>query len=182
MRLIGKTIGSLLQVDHMSLRNGVARVRITLPLNDLVRLDRMLRVLSKDVIHIQYRYERLVDRCRDCMMLNHDGLACPRSLETSADQGMQSETAVISLISVFPNFKIPSQAEQSSIGVQCVFIVGLSFVSRSISSLWPRSDFDFGLSIFVDLDSPTSLALTSLLGDLFGAGFIFWSSYCSLGT
>ncbi|KAL6125170.1 hypothetical protein ACLB2K_073229 [Fragaria x ananassa] len=97
MRLIGKTIGSLLQVDHMSPRNGVARVRMTLPLNDLVRLDRMLRVLSEDVIHIQYRYERLVDRCRDCMVLNHDGLACPRSLETSADQGMQSETAVVTV-------------------------------------------------------------------------------------
>ena len=63
------------------------------------------------------------------------------------------------------------QAEQSSIGAQCVFIVGLSFVSRSISSLWTLRNFDIGLAIFVDLDSPTSL-----LGDLFGAGFIFWSS------
>ncbi|KAL6125328.1 hypothetical protein ACLB2K_073387 [Fragaria x ananassa] len=36
-----------------------------------------------DVLQVSYCYERLLGRCRDCMMINHGGIRCPRVLEDS---------------------------------------------------------------------------------------------------
>lgn len=54
-----------------------------------MRLDIRLSVSPKDVINVQYKYKRVVGRCRDCMMLNHSGQACPRTLETATDPSGQ---------------------------------------------------------------------------------------------
>ncbi|KAL6127653.1 hypothetical protein ACLB2K_071016 [Fragaria x ananassa] len=79
LRLVGETIRLVLNVDQAGLRRGSTRVRVTLPLNSLVRKDRRLRVSPEDMIRVQYRYERLVGLCRDCMMLNHGGIPCPNA-------------------------------------------------------------------------------------------------------
>ncbi|KAL6218681.1 hypothetical protein ACLB2K_011891 [Fragaria x ananassa] len=50
MRLVAETIGVVLQVDHDGLQRGLARVRITLPLNQPVRLDRRIRVSPTNVL------------------------------------------------------------------------------------------------------------------------------------
>ncbi|KAL6217689.1 hypothetical protein ACLB2K_010906 [Fragaria x ananassa] len=49
-KLIGETVGELLHVDYPSINKGVARVRLTLPLNNLVRLERCIRVSLEDVL------------------------------------------------------------------------------------------------------------------------------------
>ncbi|KAL6130797.1 hypothetical protein ACLB2K_069176 [Fragaria x ananassa] len=70
-RLVAETIGAVLQVDNGGFQRGLARVRITLPLNQPVRLDRRIRVSPTDVLQVIYRYERLVERCRTCSMLGY---------------------------------------------------------------------------------------------------------------
>ncbi|KAL6129437.1 hypothetical protein ACLB2K_072787 [Fragaria x ananassa] len=82
-RLVGETIGPILQIDQSGLNRSNARVHITLPLNDPVRLERRIRVSLVDVLQVSYCYERLLGCCRDCMMINHGGLRCPRVLEDS---------------------------------------------------------------------------------------------------
>ncbi|KAL6176080.1 hypothetical protein ACLB2K_052716 [Fragaria x ananassa] len=79
--LVGKTIGPVLNIDQSGLMIGSTRVSVTLPLNNLVCIDRCLHVSLEDVIKVQYRYERLVSLCRDCMMLNHGGMVCPKAQE-----------------------------------------------------------------------------------------------------
>ncbi|KAL6140618.1 hypothetical protein ACLB2K_058916 [Fragaria x ananassa] len=76
-RLVGETTDPVLQVNERGINNGLVRVRLTLHLHDLVRLERRIRVSSKDVITVKFRYERLLERCRDCAMINHRGLPCP---------------------------------------------------------------------------------------------------------
>ncbi|KAL6214420.1 hypothetical protein ACLB2K_013854 [Fragaria x ananassa] len=49
-KLIEKTIGEMLQVDYPGINKGVARVRLTLPLNNPVRLERCIRVSLEDVL------------------------------------------------------------------------------------------------------------------------------------
>nr|XP_011459640.1 PREDICTED: uncharacterized protein LOC105350015 [Fragaria vesca subsp. vesca] len=43
-KLIGETIGEVLQVDHPDINKGVARVRLTLPLHNPMRLERRSRM------------------------------------------------------------------------------------------------------------------------------------------
>ncbi|KAL6144890.1 hypothetical protein ACLB2K_055580 [Fragaria x ananassa] len=80
-RLVVETIGVVLQVDHGGFQRGLARVRVTLPLNQPVRLDRRIRVSPMDVLQVTYKYERLIGRCRTCSMLNHDEETCPLESE-----------------------------------------------------------------------------------------------------
>ncbi|KAL6225665.1 hypothetical protein ACLB2K_004514 [Fragaria x ananassa] len=49
-QLVGETIGPVLKVDERGINNGLVRVRLTLPLHDLVRLERRIRVSPEDVI------------------------------------------------------------------------------------------------------------------------------------
>ncbi|KAL6225033.1 hypothetical protein ACLB2K_003885 [Fragaria x ananassa] len=50
-RLVGETIGLVLQVDERGINNGLVRVRrLTLPLHDPVRLERRIRISPEDVI------------------------------------------------------------------------------------------------------------------------------------
>ncbi|KAL6223408.1 hypothetical protein ACLB2K_006795 [Fragaria x ananassa] len=84
----GETIEHVLNVDQAGLRRGSTRVRITLPLNCPVRMDKRLHVSPEDVIWVQYMYERLVGLCRDCMMLNHGGLPCPNAQEAEEGTGV----------------------------------------------------------------------------------------------
>ncbi len=79
LQLVGETIRPVLNVDQVGLRRGSTRVRVTLPLNSPVRMDRRLHVSPEDVIKVQYMYERLVGLCRGFMMLNHGGLPCPNA-------------------------------------------------------------------------------------------------------
>ncbi|KAL6178653.1 hypothetical protein ACLB2K_050171 [Fragaria x ananassa] len=81
VRLVGKTIGLVLNINQSGLMIGSTRVSVTLTLNNLVRIDRCLHVSPKYVIKVQYMYERLVGLCRDCMMLNHGGMVCPKAQE-----------------------------------------------------------------------------------------------------
>ncbi|KAL6211663.1 hypothetical protein ACLB2K_016886 [Fragaria x ananassa] len=67
--------------DQSDLNRGNARVCITLPLNDPVRLEHGIRVSPVDVLQVSYSNGRLLGRCRDYMMINHGGLRCPRVLE-----------------------------------------------------------------------------------------------------
>ncbi|KAL6209361.1 hypothetical protein ACLB2K_020303 [Fragaria x ananassa] len=76
VRLIGETIGDVLGVDGQGVRLGNPRVRVSLPLNELVWLSRWVRVSPVDVLELFFRYERLLGRCRDCAMINHGGLRC----------------------------------------------------------------------------------------------------------
>ncbi|KAL6199257.1 hypothetical protein ACLB2K_029043 [Fragaria x ananassa] len=77
-RLVRETIDPVLQVDERGINNELVRVRLTLPLHDLVRLERTIRVSPEDLITVKFRYERLLGRCRDCTMINHGGgLPCP---------------------------------------------------------------------------------------------------------
>ncbi|KAL6196425.1 hypothetical protein ACLB2K_032040 [Fragaria x ananassa] len=77
-RLVRETIDPVLQVDERGINNGLVRVRLTLPLHDLVRLETRIRVSPEDLITVKFRYERLLGRCRDCIMINHGGgLPCP---------------------------------------------------------------------------------------------------------
>ncbi|KAL6183241.1 hypothetical protein ACLB2K_044652 [Fragaria x ananassa] len=55
VRLVGETIRSVLQVDRVGLRNGLASVRITLPLHHHVRVNKRLKVSPEDLIHVNYR-------------------------------------------------------------------------------------------------------------------------------
>ncbi|KAL6127181.1 hypothetical protein ACLB2K_075223 [Fragaria x ananassa] len=87
LRLVVETIRLVLNVDQAGLRRGSTRVRVTLPLNSLVRKDRRLRVSPEDVIRVQYRYERFVGLCRDCMMLNHGGIPCPNAQDAEEGTG-----------------------------------------------------------------------------------------------
>ncbi|KAL6219559.1 hypothetical protein ACLB2K_007318 [Fragaria x ananassa] len=86
--LVGDTIRPILNVDQVRLRRGSTRVRVTLPLNSPMRMDRRLRVSLEDVIWVQYKYESLVGLCRDCMMLNHGGLPCPNAQEAEEGTGV----------------------------------------------------------------------------------------------
>ncbi|KAM5587203.1 hypothetical protein ABKV19_005910 [Rosa sericea] len=85
VRLVGGTIGDVLEVDRVALRHGEARVRLTLPIDDPVRLDRRVRVSPVDVLTLRFRYERLLGRCRLCALLNHGGQRCPREDEVEVD-------------------------------------------------------------------------------------------------
>ncbi|KAL6180977.1 hypothetical protein ACLB2K_047635 [Fragaria x ananassa] len=60
IQLIGKTIGLVLNIDQSGLMKGSTRVSVTLPLNNLVRIDRCLHVSPEDVINVQYMYESLM--------------------------------------------------------------------------------------------------------------------------
>ena len=53
--LVGETIDPSLQVDNAGFQCGVARVRLTLPLNAPVRLERRIRVSLIDVILVKFR-------------------------------------------------------------------------------------------------------------------------------
>ncbi|KAL6190958.1 hypothetical protein ACLB2K_037352 [Fragaria x ananassa] len=87
LRLVGETIRPVVNVDQAGLRRGSIRVRVTLPLNSQVRKDKRLHVSPKDVIRVQYRYERLVVLCKDCMMLNHGGIPCPNAQDAEEGTG-----------------------------------------------------------------------------------------------
>ncbi|KAL6206154.1 hypothetical protein ACLB2K_023403 [Fragaria x ananassa] len=54
------------------------RVCLTLSLDEPVKMQRRIRVSPIDVLEIDVRYERLVDRYCECSMLIHGGLPCPR--------------------------------------------------------------------------------------------------------
>ncbi|KAL6176854.1 hypothetical protein ACLB2K_053486 [Fragaria x ananassa] len=82
-RLVGETIGPVLQVDEPSTNCLLVRVCVTFPLNTLVRLDKRLRVSPIGVIQVKVKYERLLRRCTDCIMINHKELCCPRRLEVA---------------------------------------------------------------------------------------------------
>ncbi|KAL6141294.1 hypothetical protein ACLB2K_059584 [Fragaria x ananassa] len=58
-KLVSETIGPVLQVDNLDINHGLVRVRLTLPLNDIVRLDRRIRVSPIDVITVKFKYDRL---------------------------------------------------------------------------------------------------------------------------
>ncbi|XP_062020904.1 uncharacterized protein LOC133737342 [Rosa rugosa] len=60
IRLVGETIGEVLQVDQTALRQGSAHVRLVLPINDSVRLNRRVRVSPIDILTLQFLYERLL--------------------------------------------------------------------------------------------------------------------------
>ncbi|KAL6202271.1 hypothetical protein ACLB2K_025979 [Fragaria x ananassa] len=77
MRLVGETIGPIMQVDLAALRCGEARVLLSLPLHNPVRLKQRLWVSLLDVITVTYKYERLLGSCRVCMRIDHGGLPCP---------------------------------------------------------------------------------------------------------
>ncbi|KAL6219110.1 hypothetical protein ACLB2K_012316 [Fragaria x ananassa] len=82
-----ETIGPILKVDQVGLRRGSTLMRVMLPLNSPVRMDRRLRLSPEDVIKVQYRYERLVGLCKDCLILNHGGFPCPNAQETEEGTG-----------------------------------------------------------------------------------------------
>ena len=92
-RLVGETIGPVLQVDTRSFTQGRVRVRLTLSLHDPVFLHRRLRISPEDIITVEYRYERLLGRCGNCMMINHGGLRCPRVEEMSSDEPVTESPA-----------------------------------------------------------------------------------------
>ncbi|KAL6225618.1 hypothetical protein ACLB2K_004467 [Fragaria x ananassa] len=77
-RLVCETIGLVLIVDQNNINQGIVRVRLTLSLDEPVKMQPWIRFFPIDVLEIDFRYERLVGRCRDCFMLNHGGLLCPR--------------------------------------------------------------------------------------------------------
>ncbi|XP_024200486.1 uncharacterized protein LOC112203799 [Rosa chinensis] len=85
VRLVGGTIKGVLEVDRLALRLGDALVRITLAINDSVRLDHRVRVSPTDVLTLQFQYERLLGQCRLCASLNHGGQRCPREDESESD-------------------------------------------------------------------------------------------------
>ncbi|PRQ29903.1 hypothetical protein RchiOBHm_Chr5g0018871 [Rosa chinensis] len=95
VRLVGGTIGEVLEVDRPALRRGDARVRLVLSIHDPVHLDRRVRVSPSDVLTLRFRYERLLGRCHSCAMLNHGGQRCLRVDELAADAGAEqgSQTA-----------------------------------------------------------------------------------------
>nr|XP_011470510.1 PREDICTED: uncharacterized protein At4g02000-like [Fragaria vesca subsp. vesca] len=119
-RLVAETIGAVLQVDNGGFQRGLARVRITLPLNQPVRLDRRIRVSPTDVLQVIYRYERLVGRCRTCFMLNHGGEACPRETEEVVDLGSEAPRAPVPPPIVFranstPTLTVPNSPSLASL-------------------------------------------------------------------
>ena len=76
-RLVGETIGPVLEVDNRGINHGVVQVRLTLPLYEPVRLDRRIRVSPIDVITMKFSYGELLGRCRTYAMINHGGLPYP---------------------------------------------------------------------------------------------------------
>ncbi|KAL6144229.1 hypothetical protein ACLB2K_054924 [Fragaria x ananassa] len=70
--LVGKTIVPVLQVDQQGINSGQIRVCLTLPLNDLVRPKRRIRVSLEDVLTVKFRYDQLLGLCRDCFTINHE--------------------------------------------------------------------------------------------------------------
>ncbi|XP_004308583.1 PREDICTED: uncharacterized protein LOC101297012 [Fragaria vesca subsp. vesca] len=97
-RLVGETIGSVLQVDQHGINREIVRVRLTLMLDEPVRLTRRIRVSPTDVLEVQFRYERLWHWCRVCSMLNHGGLPCPREQEAEAPAVIPSLVATPSMV------------------------------------------------------------------------------------
>ncbi|XP_024161644.1 uncharacterized protein LOC112168940 [Rosa chinensis] len=89
VRLVGRTIGEVLEVDRPALRRGDARVKLVLSIHDLVRLNRTVRVSPSDVLTLRFRYKRLLGRCHSCAMLNHGGQRCPRVDELEVDAGAE---------------------------------------------------------------------------------------------
>ncbi|KAL6199174.1 hypothetical protein ACLB2K_028960 [Fragaria x ananassa] len=75
-RLVAETIDIVLQVDNGGFQHGLACVCLTLPLHQLVRLERQIRVFPVDFLMVQYKYERLLGRCQTCEMINHGGEVC----------------------------------------------------------------------------------------------------------
>lgn len=78
MNLIGETIGPVLMVDQQVLHRKVARVKVSLPLNEQVQLSQRISVSLVVVIELQFKYKRLLGRCRDWSMINHCHAPCPR--------------------------------------------------------------------------------------------------------
>ncbi|KAL6145236.1 hypothetical protein ACLB2K_055924 [Fragaria x ananassa] len=77
----------MLKIDEHGISRGTVHVRVSLPLNDLMLLEKRLRVSPTDVIKSSlFTYERLLERCRACMMINHVGLRCPRPMEADPVQ------------------------------------------------------------------------------------------------
>ncbi|KAL6218078.1 hypothetical protein ACLB2K_011295 [Fragaria x ananassa] len=84
VRLVGETIGPVLGVDGQGLRSGNLWVRVSLHLNERVRLSCRVRVSPVDVIELHFRYERMFERCRVCSMISHGGQRCPIMAEAEA--------------------------------------------------------------------------------------------------
>lgn len=59
-KVVGKNLGFFLLVNQTGIHQGIARVRVSLPLNNPVHLQCRLQVLLADVIEVQFRYERLL--------------------------------------------------------------------------------------------------------------------------
>lgn len=73
VRLVGETIGPAVQMDPEVLGRGTTRVRLVHPLNAPVKANQRLRVSPSDIITVEYKYERLIGRCRTCFRLGHGG-------------------------------------------------------------------------------------------------------------
>ncbi|XP_024164295.1 uncharacterized protein LOC112171328 [Rosa chinensis] len=91
VRLVGGTIREVLEVDRVALRRGEARVRLTLPINDPVRLDSRVRVSPIDILTLRFRYERLLGRCSLCALLNHGRQRCLREGEVEVDTVVEED-------------------------------------------------------------------------------------------
>ncbi|KAM5587295.1 hypothetical protein ABKV19_005960 [Rosa sericea] len=135
VRLVGGTIGEVMEVDRTVLRRGDARVRLVLSINDPVRLNRRVRVSPVDVLTLRFRYERLLGRCHSCAMLNHGGQRCPRvddsEIDSVMETGSQPATGSIVPALVFrPNvqpsisssllsaFKVPNMLKKKSVQIR----------------------------------------------------------------
>ncbi|XP_062007499.1 uncharacterized protein LOC133724697 [Rosa rugosa] len=133
VRLVGGTIGEVLEVDRVALSRGEARVRLTLPINDPVRLDRRVRVSLVDVLTLRFWYERLLGRCRLCALLNHGGQRCPREDEVEADTVVEESSpqapgpALPALVfransqpspSLLSTFKVPNMLKKKHVQIR----------------------------------------------------------------
>ncbi|KAM5562530.1 hypothetical protein ABKV19_017646 [Rosa sericea] len=152
VKLVGGTIGEVLEVDRLALRRGEARVRLILSINDPVRLDRRVRVSPTDVLTLRFRYERLLGRCRLCALLNHGGQRCPREDESETDtvveEGSQqvSGLALPALVfransqpspSLLSTFKVPNLLKKKPVHIRPILELATLPRSEGMSASVP---------------------------------------------
>lgn len=74
--LIGETLGPVLTVDQRGVREGLARVRVALPLHKPIRLEKKVLFSSTEEYGLTFKYDHLLGQCKLCARLDHMGAPC----------------------------------------------------------------------------------------------------------
>ena len=111
--VVRETIGPVLEVEGNLILQGIAKVRVALPLHGVVRLARRVRVSPSAVLALTFKYERLMGRCRSCSRIDHCGDRCPQSSAPAVVAPLRPTVPVSDLVfrassSAPPPLQVPS--------------------------------------------------------------------------